>query len=293
MNLFDNWRQFIAPTPGICSIGEGEGGGDGGGGGGSGGEGENQLPEGMNDDMAKFMDQRIHSALGVHLTRFRSSFEKDLDKKLEAGFSPLNEQLGSIGEFIQNQKKSQQQNGQNGANGHNGQGAPAIPQEWEARFSDMQKKYEGRINELEEKNRQEANAREQERMERLQTEEKHALSSALANAGIEGSRARAAMSLLYTEDKRVTRNDDGDIVFLVPKAGYVDQVTLDEGITDWLKTEDGKAFLPPRGAGGSGGKGSQHRRGQKPPSKAEKQAQAKVQLAEIMGVLPAGTGEGI
>ena len=81
----------------------------------------------------------------------------------------------------------------------------------------------------------------------------------LADAGIDGSRARAALALLIDSGKAIRyADDDGDEIVFADKDGPVD---LETGLKSWLKGEDAKLFLPPRGAVGSGDRG-----GGRPPA---------------------------
>jgi hypothetical protein len=74
------------------------------------------------------------------------------------------------------------------------------------------------------------------------------LSSHLAKAGISGTFAEHAIGYLVDSKKLVSYDEDGNMVFKDTK-GSVD---LKTGITSWAKSEDGKLYQPPRGAGGSG-----------------------------------------
>lgn len=116
-----------------------------------------------------------------------------------------------------------------------------------------QAKYEAELKKLKEQVENERQAREAEKQARMSQEERTALSQALTAAGVDGARLKAAMALLYTEEKRIARNDKGEVGFKIQVAGgYEDVVSIEQGLTEWLKTDDGKAFLPPRAAGGSG-----------------------------------------
>ncbi len=72
----------------------------------------------------------------------------------------------------------------------------------------------------------------------------------LAAAGIEGVRARHAIGLLIDSERAVRWSDDGDsIVF---RAGDRGDVDLEAGLRTWLKSDDAKLYLPPKGTQGSG-----------------------------------------
>jgi hypothetical protein len=81
----------------------------------------------------------------------------------------------------------------------------------------------------------------------------------LADAGIDGTRARAALAMLIDAGHAIRyADDDGDEIVFADKEGPVD---LETGLKSWLKSDDAKLFLPPRGAVGSGDRG-----GGRPPA---------------------------
>jgi hypothetical protein len=76
------------------------------------------------------------------------------------------------------------------------------------------------------------------------------LTDALASAGIEGVRARHAVGLLVDAEKRVRWSEREDAA--VFRRSEHDVVPLDEGLGEWLRSDDAKLYLPPRNAAGSG-----------------------------------------
>lgn len=114
------------------------------------------------------------------------------------------------------------------------------------------KAYEARLKAYETELKVEKLARETEKQKREHDEERNSLSAALADKGITGAKLKAALALLHTEEKRVARNKDGAVVFRIAKDGYEDEVNVIQGVEAWTATPEGKEFLPPRGASGSG-----------------------------------------
>lgn len=221
-------------------------------------------------------DGKINAALDSHLTKFKKSVERDFAKKTEAAIaaalSPLSKQFEDIAKkFTAAPQKTKKDD----------ESADIT-----SKLDEERKMWASKFAELEKQTIHERTLREEGEKKQKTTEEKHALTAALNTAGITGAKQRAAIALLYTEDKRVVRNDDGEIGFTVQKAGYTEHVTLEEGINQWLKTEEGKEFLPARGAGGSGAGASRVGNGRGPKSKMERQHHAKLVLAEAMGVRP-------
>lgn len=80
-------------------------------------------------------------------------------------------------------------------------------------------------------------------------EERSRLAEQLTAEGITGAKLKAAVALLHTEERRIKRNDQGSIVYVGDDG---DETDLKAGLKSWLSTDDGKSFLPPRGAQGSG-----------------------------------------
>lgn len=95
------------------------------------------------------------------------------------------------------------------------------------------------------------------------------LADALAHAGIEGVRARHAIGLLVDSEKRVRYADQGDAV--VFRRSEHEEAPLDEGLGEWLKSDDAKLYLPPRHAGGSGDRpgGTPPRTAPAPPTRGD------------------------
>lgn len=71
----------------------------------------------------------------------------------------------------------------------------------------------------------------------------------LTKAGIPPHLQKAAMAILISEDKVVSYDEDGTMVFKTQNEG---NLVLAEGIKSWVKSDEGKNFLPAKGAAGSG-----------------------------------------
>lgn len=93
-----------------------------------------------------------------------------------------------------------------------------------------------------------------EKAELLQRQEKADMLAALTAAGV--TTAKGAYATLK-EDGRIRRNADGELVMVTVKDyGGVraeEEVPVAAGIKEWLATEDGKHFAPPRGGGDGSG----------------------------------------
>jgi hypothetical protein len=73
---------------------------------------------------------------------------------------------------------------------------------------------------------------------------------ALGTVGIDGLRARHAVGLLCDVEKRVRWTDDGDAILF--RTSERDDADLEGGVRAWVKTDDAKLYLPPKGSQGSG-----------------------------------------
>jgi hypothetical protein len=87
-----------------------------------------------------------------------------------------------------------------------------------------------------------------ERRKSRETSAKATLSEKLANAGIEGTRAKLAIGHLFDSAKVARFNEAGELVVAIGDEEH----DLDEGLKKWLSTDEAKVFQPPRGAQGSG-----------------------------------------
>lgn len=246
----------------------------GGGGGNGGGEGGGPPPGALSEDAKKEVAEMVNSAVtGAvtnHLGRFKKSFTEEIAKTLTETIGPIGEQLKTLTE---RQVQAQQPTGKG-----NNQG-DAQSQE----MRDSLLRYENRIKELEQQNKAEREARETEKATRLREEERNKLASVLNERGIPAPQVRAAVALLHTEDKRVARTEDGRIVFKFERGSgqgkYVDELEVDKGVDEWLKSDEGKAYLPARQAGGSGGQPARVGAG---ASQGDKKAAATQDLAKIL-----------
>lgn len=256
-----------ADPKGGGSGGSGNSGAGAGGTGGEGGEGgENALTEAQQKAVADMVNQAVTGAVTNHLGRFKKQFSEDMGKTLSETLGPISQQLKDLAE----RGTQQQANGKHKEESHN----DAIRA--------MELRYESRIKELETANKAEREAREQEKQTRLREEERGKLANVLRERGIPDAQIRAAVALLHTEDKKVARSEDGRIVFKVERgtgaAKYTDELDVDKGVDEWLKSDEGKAYIPARQAAGSGGQPA--RPGSNNPQ--DKKAQATSDLAKIL-----------
>lgn len=190
------------------------------------------------DDGADELDTRIskiaNAAQSSHATRMQRQF----DKKLAEVTSTLTSQIAELKEALaaSSQRKGEDSDDKNDV-------------------GKIQEHYERKFQKLQQEVQEERKAREQEHSLRRTSEERSALSDALRAGGVDGPLLKSALALLYTEEKRVIRTEDGEIAFRLNKDGFEEEVSLSEGIAEWLASAEGKHYIPARNVSGSGATG--------------------------------------
>lgn len=112
------------------------------------------------------------------------------------------------------------------------------------------KKLEDRIASLTQQAETARAERDTERVKARDATLRQKLGERLATSGIDGVRARHAVGVLVDSERRVRWSEDGEtILFRTPDG---DELDLEPGVRAWLKTDDAKLYLPPRGSQGSG-----------------------------------------
>jgi hypothetical protein len=89
-----------------------------------------------------------------------------------------------------------------------------------------------------------------------QDEEERTLFDAIRACDVPVEMVEAVGSLLLTRRKVLHRNDDGTIMFRVQRKDYTEDLPVKDGVKEFLKTDEGKVYLPPRNVGGSGERGA-------------------------------------
>jgi|FLYL01.1.fsa_nt_gi hypothetical protein len=248
--LFANSNQGGAGGQG----GGAGGGGEDGGGGGGGGGGEEKFGK----DEAQRM---INGALKSWETRFQ--------KTIEGMFTP--ERLAPVLE--QFTKTKEPDSGGSGGKGGGGE----IPEEIKNRMAAMERQSK----ELQQQLEAERKARQEEREKALRHEERSTLMKALQEAGVDPKMIDFAVATLYTERGLVKRTEDGQIVWKAQRDGYVDDLPVTKGVAEWLKTDEGKRFLPASGAGGSGATGG-GTGGERPPQFKNEREKRKWEAQQVL-----------
>lgn len=119
-------------------------------------------------------------------------------------------------------------------------------------YKGMQKKFQEMQERLDRSEKEKAEERDKARDVSL----RQRVTEELSKAGIDSSRTRHALALLVDAEKRVSYDDDGELLFRDLDNQEYD---LSTGLRSWSKSEDAKVYLPARGVTGSGDRKSASR----------------------------------
>lgn len=203
------------------------------------GQGQDRQDQVFSDAQKQEMIRLSNAANSAHHSRL----QKVVDQKL----SEMGTTITAKMEEMITQLKPAGDTGTPGKTEKNGKESDEI--------ATLRAEYEARFAENENQLKAERDARSQEATRNRINTERSKLSTALGLAGVDAGRIRPAVALLHTEDKRVSLSDTGEVVFKIQKDGYTDDLPLDEGIEEWLKSPEGKHFAPSRDVHGSGATG--------------------------------------
>jgi hypothetical protein len=195
-------------------------------------------------------EEQLQAAL---TTRFRA-FEQRLDKALTDGLGTvgtrLREELAAL--LPKTEPKSAEGETQKPEGGGAPSGAGGHPQQPSPELRKLQEQITVLTRQAEEARGE----RDAERDRARDSQLRQRVTEALSGVGIEGVRARHALGLLVDAERRVHWSDDGESILFRTDAH--DELDLTSGVREWLKTEDAKLYLPPRGAAGSGDRPGAH-----------------------------------
>jgi len=119
-------------------------------------------------------------------------------------------------------------------------------------------------------------------------EERATLEAALRKAGIEELKLRSCVATLIHEDKVMQRDSNGQMVYRVNRGEYNEDMTVSEGVSEFITTDEGKAFLPAKGATGTGAVGDSTSEGTKNSRKGA--SQTKEEAAGVVTAWLSGAG---
>ncbi len=244
MNIINRYR-FLIP--------EGDGGTGGGGGTGDGGSGDGGTgATGLSADDKKEISAMIGGAFKALVSR--GSMADAIKSQIEAANAPILEKLNAIGQEPPPKVKE-------------GDDDPKV-KKLESEMSTLKAQ-------LKAKDVETAAAADK----LLRDGEQSALEKALRDNGVDEARLSGAAALLIHGDKRIKRDENGNVAMTFQRDGYVDLEPVGKGVIEWLDTDTGKAYLPATGAGGSGNLGGNR---PKPGDKPQTKQEALAALGEMM-----------
>jgi ribosomal protein S20 len=215
------------------------------------GNGSPADPQGNGDSaftekVAQIAAQVVNQAISARL----KTYEKAFDSKLAASSDTILKKLDEMREAsaAKPPKKSKE-----AAGGDD-------PEEASPAFKSMQRK----VQELEAEGQKMKAERDAERAKARGISLRQKLAEELGKNGVsEPAKIRHAMALLVSDEGRVHYAEDSDDLVFRDIDGT--ELDLPTGLKSWVKSDDGKHFLPPSGARGSGhtpGQGTRNPNGQ-------------------------------
>lgn len=199
----------------------------------------------LDDADKKFISELIANSLKTHGEELGKKFVtvdaagKMVEQGLAKGIDglKLDEKLAKALEGVKPEGK-----GDDKAKAGKGEGDPAL-----------QKKLEALEAQLREQTAAKEAADRQAAEQRLDS----AIGQALAAAGIPADRHKHVLPYLrglkLDDGKPIISTDaNGGPVWTAQRKGYTDALGLDAGIKEWVNTDDGKIYVPPVGAQGTG-----------------------------------------
>lgn len=229
-------------------------GGDGGGGGGGDGKGGGDIPQNVQDFVAK----AVNGAM--------TNWSKRLEAKIPSEEKLIEKLTGSLAATLEEKLKGITGGNPGDGKGNDGKGGsdpkggelPDAVKQAIARMESENAQLKKRLNDKDEETKKE-------REQRQRDEERVALDGALRGLGIPEARVKGAASFLFHDSKKIKRNEAGEICFEVKRDYGMELIPVSQGVTEWAATEEGKAYLPPAGTSGSGttGGGTPRKPGEK------------------------------
>lgn len=266
-------RLLATADDGGGGSGGGGGGGDGGAGDGKGGKGDNKdggdgkgTPPEVSDAVKAFVSKTINGAFKSFETKLEAKIptaDSLIEKMKAAGFGAKSDDSDD-GDDDGGEKKQKRKDG-----------AP------DAATAKRMATLEADLAATKQKLQQKETESQAAENKRLRDEERAALVSELRKAGIPEARIKGAAAWLHLEAGKIKRDADGEIVWPTKKSWGEDNLSLSEGVAEWLLTDEGKEYLPPVDARGSGA--SPAKKGGKGNEKSEKAAAAETLTNFLMG----------
>lgn len=188
----------------------------------------------------------------------KTKFKEMLGTAVKETVSPLFEDLKTS----LSGKKTDDDDGDNGGDDKGKKQASGITPEVQKRLDELERSNKQLLKETKEEKEKAAAADKR----NDEQEERSKLAVALKAAGVSEDRLPGALALLYLEQKKIVRDENRKIKFVVQKEDYEEKLDLEKGVADWIKSPEGKSYLPPKEIAGAGTRGGPPpvRRGEEP-----------------------------
>lgn len=202
----------------------------------------------ITDEVKDLIGSTVNAAVGSHMKR--GAFKEMLGAVVTETMAPMLDEVKKL--VVAAPPKNDEEEA---AGKGKKKGVDELPPEIKARLASLEEenaKVNKKLKLQEEKAEKEAN-------EKRLYKERTTLTDALRAAGIPEGIAPAAAAMLHMDQKRVktTKNDNDEevLTFTVARPGGPEDWPVEKGVAEWIKTDQGKAFLPARDGGGAGGGG--------------------------------------
>ncbi len=204
------------------------------------GNGSPQEPQGGTPSSVN--EERVAEIVNRAISARHKSFQEQFNKQLETSLKGITESISVLAErSAPSPSPSPQGNGE----------APKRNRDETVDESPAFKSLQRQFADLKAENERNAQAANAERLKTRDTVLRQRVSESLAEIGIrEPARIKQAIHHLVDGEKRIAYDEDSNsLVFRDSDDAVLDLTT---GLKSWSKSDDGKHFLPPTGARGSG-----------------------------------------
>lgn len=201
-----------------------------------------QSQQGTGDEPKYVTEEQLNRAITARLSEFSSKFKKDIGETISKSIDGIAPNLDKLlDEKLQALKPAT-----------DGKGKEPDPKAIDIENHPTVKGLLKRLDESEKRTKSIEGERDTERARARDVDLRKRLSDLLAAKGIPADRLTHVVGYLVDAQKRVRWNDDFSDVVFREKDGDVD---LETGASGWLKGDEAKIYLPPRGTSGSGDRG--------------------------------------
>ena len=178
------------------------------------------------------LQTRIHGAAATHVKKLREGLVKEIAASFTSEIASLKEELASL------------------------KAAPAKEAEKPSAHAVDSPEFKGLQKQIAELKAENEKSRASQHAADARSRDialRQKLGEELSKHGVDAARARHAVGYLVDANKQVRWSDDGETA--VFRDADNQEIDLSTGLKSWVKSDDGKLYLPPRGASGSGDRG--------------------------------------